>query len=596
MIAEHEGDTKTFRDYVVALKRHRAVLLVTTLVVGVLAIVIAVTLPPTFRSSATILIEQQEIPTDLVRSTITSFAEQRIQVISQRVMTRSNLKSIIDKYNLYAEERQEEPLETIIEQMRKDIQMRTVSADVIDPRSGRPTEATIAFTLSYSSEAPATAQKVASELVSLYLNENLKSRNEMVTQTAGFIGEEVRRLNDTIIKLEAKLATFKEANYDRLPELAQLNMSLVQRTEQELEDVEREISSRRERASYLTSQLAQMEPFSGLRSETGEAVLTPQDRLTVAHSRLAALSGIYTDSHPEIARLRREIASLEQELGKAHPVDNEFVGQLQQQRVALESALQGARARYAGGHPEIIRLESAVNQIRAELYKATKAGAGSDDVSLAAGNSRSTNPAYVQLRAQLEGLNTEVTSLEQKRDSLRTQLASYEIRLVQSPQVEKQYRELTRDYENAWAKYREMKAKEGEAVLAQSLETERKGERFTLIEPPELPEKPVKPNRVAILVLGLIFAVIFGIGAAILRDVLDQRVYGRGELLRWFDISPMVTVPYIVLDEEIAAVKSRRLWIAVGVAVLVAGVAAGGHLLWKPLDVAFYAGIQRFGL
>lgn len=587
---------KSLLDYLLALKRRKGYVFGVGFIVAIAAIILALALPPAYRSTATILIEQQEIPTDLVRSTITSFAEQRIQVISQRVMTRSNLKSIIDKYNLYAEERQDEPLETIIEQMRKDIQMRTISADVIDPRSGRPTEATIAFTLSYSSEASATAQKVANELVSLYLNENLKSRNEMVTQTAGFIGDEVNRLNETIVQLEAKLATFKEANYDRLPELAQLNMTLVQRTEQDLENVEREIGSRRERASYLTSQLAQMEPFSGLRSETGEAVLTPQDRLSVARSRLATLTGVYTDSHPEIARLRREVASLEQEVGKSRPVDGELVGRLQQQRAALDSALEGARLRYTGGHPEIVRLESEVNRIRAELYKATRAAAAADDGSFEAEISRSTNPAYVQLRAQLEGLNTEVTSLEQKRDSLRAQLTSYERRLVQSPQVEKQYRELTRDYENAWAKYREMKAKQGEAVLAQSLETERKGERFTLIEPPELPEKPVKPNRVAILVLGLVFAVICGLGVAILRDMLDERVYGRRELLKWFDISPMVTVPYIVLDEEVAAVKMRRLWIAVGAAVLVAGAAAGGHLWWKPLDVVFYAGLQRFGL
>lgn len=596
MSALEQENGKTLLDYLLALKRRKGYVFSVGLTVAVAAIAIALALPPVYRSTATILIEQQEIPADLVRSTITSFAEQRIQVISQRVMTRSNLKSIIDKYNLYAKEREDEPLETIIEQMRKDIQMRTISADVIDPRSGRPTEATIAFTLSYSSAFSATAQKVANELVSLYLNENLKSRTEMVTQTAGFISEEVNRLNDTIVTLEAKLAKFKEANYDRMPELAQLNMQFVQRTEQELDNVERDIGSRRERASYLSSQLAQLEPFAGMRTETGESVLMPQDRLSIARSRLATLTGVYTDHHPEITRLRREIAALEEDVVKPQSTDTLLIGRLEQQLALLENSLDKARLRYVGGHPEIMRLETEVNRTRVELHKARKGRDDTQDASSSDLHSRATNPAYVQLQAQLEGINTEIKSLEDKRDSLRSQLASYEMRLAKAPEVEKQYRELTRDYENAWAKYREMKAKQGEAQLAQSLETERKGERFTLIEPPELPEKPVKPNRVAILALGLVFAVVCGLGVAILRDMLDERVHGRRELLQWFDISPIVTVPYIVLDEEVAALKMRRLWIAVGAVVLVAGAAASGHFFWKPLDVVFYAGLQRFGL
>lgn len=591
-----KGDGKTLLDYWLALKRRKAYVFSVGLVTAALAITLTLALPSVYRSTATILIEQQEIPTELVRSTITSFAEQRLQVISQRVMTRSNLKSIIEKYDLYAVERQEEPLETIIEQMRKDIQMRTISADVIDPRSGRPTEATIAFTLAYSSAFSATAQKVANELVSLYLNENLKSRNEMVTQTAGFISEEVNRLNDIILKLETKLATFKEKNYDRLPELNQLNIQLVQRTEQELESVERDISSRRERVSYLSSQLAQLEPFAGLRGESGETVLTPQDRLSVARSRLATLSGVYTENHPEITRLRREIGSLEQDIGKSLSGNNALIARLQKQLALLESRLENARRRYAGGHPEIARIESEINRTRAELYQASKAAEDAGEDANLEEPFRSTNPAYVQLQAQLEGLNTEIASLQQKREQFQTQLTNYELRLVQSPQVEKEYRELTRAYENTWAKYGEMKAKQGEAQLAQSLETERRGERFTLIEPPELPEKPIKPNRVAILIMGLVFAIMSGIGVAILRDVLDERVYGRRELSKWFDISPMVTVPYIVLDEETTAANIRRAGLVIAATVFAVGVAVAGHLLWKPLDVVFYAGLQRFGL
>src|SRR5580704_1875236 len=110
-----------------------------------LTMLLTLLLPPTYRATGTILIEQQEIPQELVRSVITSFADQRVQVISQRVMTSQNLLSLIERYNLYPDIREKQPREVLLAKMRKDIGMHMISADVIDPRSGRPTQATIAF-------------------------------------------------------------------------------------------------------------------------------------------------------------------------------------------------------------------------------------------------------------------------------------------------------------------------------------------------------------------------------------------------------------------------------------------------------------------
>ncbi|MGH8324479.1 MAG: lipopolysaccharide biosynthesis protein, partial [Steroidobacteraceae bacterium] len=145
----------------------------------VITLLLAVFLPATYRSTATILIEQQEIPQEMVRSVVTSFADQRMQVISQRVMTTKNLLALIERYNLYPDIRESRPREVLLEKMRDDIGMHMISADVIDPRSGRPTQATIAFSVSYQSRSPDLALKVASELTSLYLDENLTSRTQL---------------------------------------------------------------------------------------------------------------------------------------------------------------------------------------------------------------------------------------------------------------------------------------------------------------------------------------------------------------------------------------------------------------------------------
>ena len=159
--------------------RRRFLILIVSAAVMALAVTVALVLPPTYTSGATILIEQQEIPQELVRSAVTSFADQRVQVISQRVMTTQNLLELIERYNLYPDIRTSKPREVLLQDMRNDIAMKMISADVIDPRSGRPTQATIAFSVSYSSHSPELALKVANDLTSLYLNENLTSRTQM---------------------------------------------------------------------------------------------------------------------------------------------------------------------------------------------------------------------------------------------------------------------------------------------------------------------------------------------------------------------------------------------------------------------------------
>jgi len=129
--------------------RHRKSALYAFLGTVLVTLALALLLPSTYQSGATILIEQQEIPQDLVRSAVTSFADQRVQVISQRVMSTQNLLSLIERYDLYPDIRQSKPREVLMQKMRDDISMKMISADVIDPRSGRPTQATIAFGVSY---------------------------------------------------------------------------------------------------------------------------------------------------------------------------------------------------------------------------------------------------------------------------------------------------------------------------------------------------------------------------------------------------------------------------------------------------------------
>ena len=203
-----------------------------------------------------------------MRSTVTSFADQRIQVISQRVMTTETLLKLIRRFELYADERGGESREDLIARMRSDINFRMISADVIDPRSGRATAATIAFAVSYTSPEPEQAVRVANELTSLYLNENLTQRARLAEDASVFLKAEGDRLSKAIAALETQLATFKEEHADTLPELSALNLELLDRTEQQLLQLESRQASLDQQRVFLEAQLAQLKPNSAVFSET----------------------------------------------------------------------------------------------------------------------------------------------------------------------------------------------------------------------------------------------------------------------------------------------------------------------------------------
>jgi uncharacterized protein involved in exopolysaccharide biosynthesis len=304
-----EEQTLDFADYLSALKRRRLSIFVIAATVFLIGAVTAMVLPPTYRSAATILIKSQDIPPDLVRSTVTSFASQRIQAISQRVMARPNLLEIINQHNLYEEERKRLTTEEIVSEMRDNIKLDMIEAAVVDPRSGKPAAATIAFKLSFSGEQPSQVHRVANELMSLFLEENLKERSAQANETYAFLSEESDRLSKEINVLEEKMAAFKEQHVNTLPELSQLNQNLMDRTERLISDIDSRIRSQQQTVIYLQGQLAQLKPYGV------DASLDPATRLQALRTQYLVMLARYSAEHPDVIRTKREIEGLEQETG-----------------------------------------------------------------------------------------------------------------------------------------------------------------------------------------------------------------------------------------------------------------------------------------
>jgi len=555
-------------------------------VAAVLTLMLAFLLPPTYKSTATILIEQQEIPQELVRSTITSYADQRVQILSQRVMTTQNMLGVIDRYGLYPDLRKRAPRETLLSKIREDVALNMIGADVIDPRSGRPTRANIAFTVSYSSRSPDMAFKVANELTSLYLNENVESRTKQAQQAAGFLGEESNRLSGEIALLENQLADFKRKYADQLPELKQFNIASAERTGMDERDAMNRLSTLDQQKTLLEAQLAQISPVSPVFSETGTRVLNAEDRLRALRGALASLTSRYGPNHPDVLATRREVQGLEKQVN-ADSERNDLFRQLDD----AQSQLASAKQRYSADHPDVKRLERLVTGIQQSLKDAPKVGSGSVPVA-----NKPDNPVYIQLKGQIDALATERDSVKRQLAGLRGRLTDFERRLTLSPEVERQYAALARDYENARVKYQEVRAKQMEAQVSQNLEAERKGERFTLIDPALPPEQPISPNRPLILILGLVLSLVAAAAAALVADAMDSSVRSASDLRRLLGVDPLVVLPSMVTSEVIAIRRDRLRKALISVAVSVPVFLLLVNFLFMPLDVLLIVLARRFGM
>jgi protein tyrosine kinase modulator len=564
--------------------RRRSTFLIVAVVSALAAVSFAALLPSAYRSTATILIEQQEIPQELVRSVITSFADQRVQVISQRVMTTQNLLSLVDRYNLYPDIRRAQPREVLLDKLRSDIGMRMISADVIDPRSGRPTQATIAFSVSYQSRSPDLALKVANDLTSLYLNENLTSRTQLGHQTATFFSEESARQAAHIADLDKNLTAFKQKHSNDLPELVQLNLQTMERTELELHDAQNKLDALDSQRVLLEAQLAQINPTSQVFSDTGQRVMGPEDRLKALKSQLASYKARFAPGHPDIVSTEREVEGLESQV-KSDDDTGDRLRELDEAKAQLARA----REKYSADHPDVVRLQRTVDGLEGAVEAASKTGKRRE------ATTHSDNPVYIQVKGQLDALAVEQDRSVKRRDELQAKFDDYERRMAKSPEVEREFHSMSRELETAQLEYRQILAKQTEAQVSENLESERKGERFTMIEPPQMPEKPISPNRFLIVVMGLLLSLGLGIGAAAAHESFDASVRGPNDIRQLLQVPALASIPIIVTAEDRSRRKKMIRYSWGGSVAAVILIAVSFHLFVRPLDVVWLSILRRFG-
>jgi polysaccharide chain length determinant protein (PEP-CTERM system associated) len=379
---------------------------------------------------------------------------------------------------------------------------------------------TIAFTLSYEGKDPSTVQRVASVLTSQFLEENIQVRKKQAADTSEFLEEEMARVKATLSELDAKMAVFKKAHVNELPELLQVNVQSLNSIEYNVGRLDDQLRVLKQREGYLQTQLASIPPKEGKKK-----VL---DDLKV---QLMQLRSRFSDQYPDVIKIKAEIAEIEKEVNAS--VQNPGI---------------------------------------------------SDDVP--------DNPVYVTLSAQLSSTRADIESVKRQIYESNKKADTYRLRIENTPKVEEAYKTILSERNNTQAKYDDLMSKHMEAKVAQGLEKEQKGERLTLIDPARLPEKPYKPNRLAIMLIGFLLSIGAGVGVTFFIEYNDQSIRDVDSLTLGTSFPVLAVIPKIVTEKDTRRIRKKRIYMIIGLVLIVIASLTAFHHLVMDFNV-FWAKLMR---
>lgn len=482
-------------------------------------------LPPTYRSTTLILVAQPSMPKAYVTPNVNEDLQERLQSITQQILSRTRLLHIIDQFNLYSRDRVDTSLDDKVEHMRKDIEIELVH--------GQEQQIT-AFNVSYSSRDPHLAQKVTGELTNLFINENLEVREQQSEQTTRFLEEQLQSARNSLAEQDSKIRQFKAEHVGEMPEQLSSNLQILAGLQSQLQNEEDALNVAKQQHVYLQTLADQSHALAGNSKGDAPAVgLAALDQeLEKLRTQLANLSSEYTDRHPDVRRVKEEIARTE--------------------------------------------------KMRQQLLAAAKKDSSGDAADAAGSTAQETDPsqisATVQLQSQLRSNQLEITNRERAIASLKERIEDYQARLNEEPVREQQLADLTRGYDQSKANYDDLLKKKNDSAMATSMEIAQQGERFTVVDPPSLPQKPDFPNRLKFCGMGFAAGLALGVIVVGALEMKDDCIYTDKELKNLLPPEIITELPAIVTDTDERR-DERRVWLGWAVASVVFTTILAGSVL-----------------
>jgi polysaccharide biosynthesis transport protein len=526
------------------------------LIVGVFAVVSAGTfivssrLPDMFVSETVILVDPQKVPDAYVKSTVTGDVRNRLGTLSQQILSATRLQKIIDTLNLYPEDRKTMAREDVITRMRHDISVQVVS----DFGGGQDLQA---FRIRYSGKEPRLVAQVTNELASLFIEENLKAREQQASGTSDFLQSQLQETRKALETQEARLKDFKLKHLGEMPEHQTATMQILGQLQSQLQLESDALSRAEQQRAYIQSMAASQTnaPVVDLDENDPQPTRRPGPSAALAgaaaspplKARLAAALSRYSEDHPDVRRLRRQIQDEEAKQARTETAP-----------VPDSSDTQGKSDSIPRGIPSAA-------PPRRQLAPA-----------------RYVNPV---LESQLRALEAEITKRKEEQQRLMKAVAGYRTKLEAVPVREQQMTELVRDYEMSKAHYQQLLDKQLSADTATQLEIRQKGERFTVLDPAQPAQKPSSPNRALINAAGSIAGLVIGLALALATEFLGMAITGPEQVTSTTGLPVLEVIPLIHTHTD-RMVRRRRLFYA-AVSALVLVIASCAAVLYHYRYTAF---------
>jgi polysaccharide chain length determinant protein (PEP-CTERM system associated) len=476
-------------------------------------------LPPQYKSSTLILVQQQTMPQNYVLPNINDDLQARLESIQEQILSRTRLLSIIEKLSLYGGLRGAATADGLVERMRKDIDVELVR----DPRRDIS-----AFRISYSARDPHLAQQVTGQLTSLFISENLKVREQESEGTTSFIEKQLEEARASLSQQEAKVRQFEGLHEGALPTQEASNLQILAGLQAQLQSEQDALNTAKQQRVYLQALLEQEKQA--------------QSRARLAGGDQAALSGT------------TDLATIDQQLDK------------------MKAQLADLSSRYTDRYPDVQSLKKQIAQM--ELMRANFIAASKEKGSDTKQQSDATVPGSAvdptmsatarQLHGQLQANQLEIANRESAIDSLKGRINEYQGRLNMEPATEQELADLTRGYDQSKANYDDLLKKKNQSEMATNMEQAQQGERFTMLDPPSLPSKPDFPVGLKFCGYGLAIGLALGLIVAGGLEFLDDRLHSEKEIKSLLPIAVISEIPEIVspADEQNEKRKLTLGWAA----------------------------------
>jgi polysaccharide chain length determinant protein (PEP-CTERM system associated) len=485
------GREQNLDDYKALIKRRKWVILLPALIGPLVALIIALALTPKYTSTSLILIEEPKVPERFVPQVVGDDLTARLATMEEQILSRTRLQPIIERYGLYKSDLKSKSIEDVVEQMRKDIVITPVEFSK-QPQDTNPNKRTVpGFSIAFTAENPKLAQQVCAELTSMFVEENIRQRENQAEGTTNFLQSNLEEAKRKLDEQNARLAAFQRQYFGSLPEQEVSNAEILRTLTSQLQAVRESIERAQEDKTYVESMLDE-ELQAWKATQGGSNPESLQQQLAKLKDYLVVLEGRYTDNYPDVIKTKQDIAALKK-------------------KIAQQQADQSKQ-------PQTQKSHLAANVEPLEIQK---------------------------LRGQLQSLNSAIHTGTQEEAHLTAQIHVYQARLQMSPEVEQQYKDITTGYKSAKDFYDSLLIKTQESSMSTSLEKRQEGEQFQVLDAASLPENPSFPNYWLFAGGGLGAGLTLGLGIALLIEMGDKALRDERDIEFFLALPTLALVPEI---------------------------------------------------